>query len=432
MTRGQAIAGTAGLLLPTAVAAACGSALIAVSPEGLLAPRWWWAALIAAIVLGCIAIVVFRPAGDGLVMPIAGMLTVIGATVIARLEPPLSSNPNVPFDLLTRHLLSIGAGLAACVAIALAVRPVTLRRYKYTWLVLTLALLGLTILFGQDIRGARLWLRIGPVQVQPSELLRITLVAWLAGYLDERRDLIAIDPHDRRFRIPPIPHLLPIAGIGMVSVAALVLQNDLGTSLLLFGIALSMLYAATGSAAYVGIGLAGFAGLAAVAGQVAPRLGVRVQNWTDPWRDPLASGFQQVQSEYALSAGGLFGAGLGRGMPQAIPDVHTDFVLSAIGEELGLAGAVAVLLLLLLIAWRGFAIGLAAPDGFERLLAIGLSAGLAIQTLLIAGGVVRLIPLTGLTLPFVSFGGSSTVANWIIAGLLVSVSLSAGRPRQGP
>jgi cell division protein FtsW (lipid II flippase) len=427
VSRTQALARSASLLLPLAVAAAAGSALIAASPDGLLAPQWWWAGLLAGLGVACGAVAIARPAADQVLMPIAGMLTVVGSTVIARLEQPLLDNPNVPFDLLARHLISVAAGLLACVSIVLAVRPVTLRRYKYTWLVLTLALLALTILFGQDIRGARLWLRIGPVQVQPSELLRITLVAWLAGYLDERRDLIAPDPHGGRFRLPPIPYLLPIVGIGAVSVAALVLQNDLGTSLLLFGIALAMLYAATGAAAYVVIGLAGFAGLAVVAGQVAPRLAIRVQNWADPWRDPLASGFQQVQSEYALSAGGFFGAGLGRGMPDAIPDVHTDFVLSAIGEELGLAGTVAVLLLLLLLAWRGLVIGLGAPDGFDRLLAVGLSAGLAIQTLLIAGGVIRLLPLTGLTLPFVSFGGSSTVANWIIAGLLISVSLSARR-----
>lgn len=427
MTRSRSVWAAMGLLLPVAVAAACGSALIVVSPGGLVARQGWWAVLVAMLAAACVAVAAIRPAADGLVLAIASMLTVVGATVIARLEAPLLENPNVPFDLLSRHLASVAAGLVACVAIAVMVRPMMLRRYKYTWLMLTLLLLALTIVFGQDIRGARLWLRIGPVQVQPSELLRITLVIWLAGYLDERRDLIAPDPHGARFRLPPVQYLLPVAGIGAVSIAALVLQNDLGTSLLLFGIALAMLYGATGSTAYVAIGLGGFAGLAAIAAQVAPRLGVRVQNWANPWGDPLASGFQQVQSEYALSAGGLFGTGLGRGMPHAIPDVHTDFVLAAIGEELGLAGTVAVLLLLLLLAWRGFAIGLAAPDGFERLLAIGLGAGLAIQTLLIAGGVIRLIPLTGLTLPFLSFGGSSTVANWTIAGLLAAVSQAARR-----
>jgi cell division protein FtsW (lipid II flippase) len=283
-------------------------------------------------------------------------------------------------------------------------------------------LLALTILFGQEIRGARLWLRLGPLQFQPSELLRITLVAWLAGFLTERRDLIAPDPHGRRLRLPPIPYLLPMAGIGAVSVAALVLQNDLGTALLLFGIALAMLYAATGSGAYVWLGLIGFAGLAAVAGQAAPRLAIRVQNWADPWRDPLATGYQQVQSEYALSAGGMFGAGFGRGMPAAIPDVHTDFILSAVGEELGLAGTVALLLLAMLLAWRCFTIALVMPDGFERLLAAGLAAGLAIQTLLIVGGVIRLLPLTGLTLPFVSYGGSAMLANWVVVGLIAALS----------
>ncbi|MFM9106931.1 MAG: FtsW/RodA/SpoVE family cell cycle protein [Chloroflexota bacterium] len=432
MSRAAALADSLRLTAPAVVIVACGSALIAASRDGLLVSRWWWTVFAAAIVVAAGVVAVSRPAGDRLVIPIAATLAALGAVTIARLEAPLLDNPDVPFDLLARHLAATGAGVLACVAVALFVRPVTLRRYKYTWLALTLLLLALTILFGQEIRGARLWLRIGPVQIQPSELLRITLVAWLAGYLDERRDLIAPDPFAGRFRAPPVPYLAPIAGIGALSVAALVLQNDLGTSLLLFGIALGMVYAATGAAVYVWVGLAGFAGLAALAAQSAPRLGVRVQNWADPWRDPLASGYQQAQSDYALSAGGVFGTGLGNGMPGAIPDVHTDFVLSAIGEELGLVGTVAILLLLLLFAWRGLAIGLAAPDGFERLLAVGLASGIALQGLLIAGGVIRLIPLTGLTLPFVSFGGSSSVANWIIAGLLVSVSRTAGQRRPGP
>ena len=396
---------------------------MAASPDGLLSAGWWWAVPVSALVAGTLPLRVVRPRPDRLLLPIAGMLAVVGALAMARLEVPLLPNPDVPGDLLWRHLISIALGVATCIAIAIVLRqPVVLRRYKYTWLALTILLLLLTLLFGESIRGARLWFRVGPLQFQPSELLRITLAAWLAGYLDERRDLIAAEMRIGRLRVPPLPYLLPLAIVGMVAIAALLLQNDLGTALLLFGMTLALLFAATGSGAYVMLGAGGFALAAWIAAQVVPRLGIRVQNWADPWRDPLASGYQHVQSEYALASGGLFGAGLGRGTPQVIPDVHTDFVLSAIGEELGLAGTVAVLLLFALLAWRGLAIALALPDGFERLLAVGLAAALGIQTLLIVGGVIRLIPLTGLTLPFVSFGGSAMVSNFAILGLLLALS----------
>jgi cell division protein FtsW (lipid II flippase) len=206
------------------------------------------------------------------------------------------------------------------------------------------------------------------------------------------------------------------------SLVVLIVQNDLGSALLLFGIFLGMLYMATGRVLYVVVGLVTFA-LACWAAYLAfSRIGIRVQNWLDPWRDPLDSGYQQVQSDYALASGGFFGTGLGLGQPWYIPEVQTDFVFSAIGEELGLLGTLGILALYFLLTMRGYAIALSAPDGFQRLLAGGLTTAVGLQTLIIIGGVVRLIPLTGITLPFVSYGGSSLLTNFLIVGLLLSIS----------
>lgn len=406
-----------GLLLFPAVYCAAAAAI--------LGAQWlWWpvvpgAALAASLVLGF-----GMGKGDRVVLPMAALLAAIGTVTVARLEPTLLADPNVPGALLSRHLVSVGAGLAVLAGVVVLVRPEWIRRYTYTWMALAVVLLVAALVFGEEIRGARLWLRVGPLQVQPSEILRLALVVWLAGYLDRRRELVGAAAGVGT--AAALPYLAPIGVIGAASVAVLVLQNDLGTALLLFGVALAMLYAATGRGTYVALGAGTFAVAAWVAGLAVGRLAIRAQNWFDPWRDPLASGYQQVQSEYALAAGGVFGVGLGRGMPQAIPDVQTDFVLSAVGEEQGLLAVAVVLALLWLLVWRSIVVAMRAPDGFGRLLAIGLGAAFGVQALLIAGGVLRLLPLTGLTVPFVSYGGSAMVTNMAAVGLLLAVSRTSG------
>jgi cell division protein FtsW (lipid II flippase) len=229
-------------------------------------------------------------------------------------------------------------------------------------------------------------------------------------------------------RLPPIPYLAPMALMWAASLMVLVILNDLGSALLFFGIFLIMLYAASGRPIYVLSGFITFAIASWLAYVLFDRIGIRVQNWLDPWRDPLGSGYQQVQSDYALASGGLLGAGLGQGQPWRIPAVHTDYVFSAIGEELGLLGAVAVLALYLVLVMRGFAVALRSPDAFNRLFATGLAATIGLQALIIVGGVVRVIPLTGITLPFVSYGGSSLLTNCLIIGLLLRIS---GQQRAG-
>lgn len=369
--------------------------------------------------------------GDQQLLPITAALAGLGLLMIQRLHPDLAAIDPGYESLAVKQLVFLGVGLAILWASVTVFRPVNLlRRYKYTWLGLSYGLLIVTFLFGTEINGARLWLDVGPFQIQPSEIVKVTLVAFLAGYLDEKRDLLGpqaawtVGP----FRLLPLPYLAPMGLMWGSSLVVLIVQNDLGSALLLFGIFLGMLYMATGRVLYVVVGLLTFA-LACWAAYLAfSRIGIRVQNWLDPWRDPLDSGYQQVQSDYALSSGGLFGTGLGLGQPWYIPEVQTDFVFSAIGEELGLLGTLGVLGLYFLLTMRGYAIALSAPDGFQRLLAGGLTTAVGLQTLIIIGGVVRLIPLTGITLPFVSYGGSSLLTNFLIVGLLLSIS-DAGRHR---
>jgi cell division protein FtsW (lipid II flippase) len=287
--------------------------------------------------------------------------------------------------------------------------------------------MAVTVVIGQETYGARLWIEIGPVQFQPSELVKITLVIFLASYLDERREMLASPWYVGRIPLPPIPTLIPLGVMWGACIVILIVGNDLGASLLLFSIFLTMIYLATNQPSYVILGLVSFAVAAVILYQFFARIEIRVQNWLNPWADPLGIGYQQIQSDYAIASGGIFGVGFAQGEPWRIPAVNTDYVFSAIGEELGLLGTTATLLLLLLIAGRGLVIALRAPDGFSRLLAGGLAATLAIQTLIILGGVTRLIPLTGITLPFVSYGGSSLLMNFVIAGMLLAVS-STGIP----
>ncbi|MDQ3043743.1 MAG: putative lipid II flippase FtsW [Chloroflexota bacterium] len=360
--------------------------------------------------------------GDQILLPLTATLAGLGLLMIQRLHPDLVAQDAGYAGLAEKQLIYIVIGLLV-LWLTVIVRPLgLLRRYKYTWLLLSFGLLVSTIFLGSEINGAKLWIQIGPFQAQPSEIVKVTMVIFLAGYLDDKRDLIGSSWRVGMLTLPPVPYLLPMSLMWLASLMVLVLQNDLGAALLFFGVFLVMLYVASGRAVYVVVGLLSFALACWGAYQVFNRIGIRVQNWLDPWQDPLDVGYQQVQSDYALASGGLFGTGLGSGRPTFIPAVHTDFIFSAIGEELGLLGTLAVLALYFLLVMRGFAIALRARDSFARLVAAGLSSILALQTVIIIGGVVRLIPLTGITLPFVSYGGSSLLTNFLIVGLLLNIS----------
>ena len=415
------------LLIPPSLMAIVGLLTVFLVPRTEVDWTWsdiWVSLTYVALVYGIsLSFGLLGFAGDQVLLPVVATLACLGLLAVQRLHPTLAARGPVYAGLAEKQLIFIVAGFALLWTAAVGVRRLDwLRRYKYTWLVLSLGLLSLTFAFGEEINGARLWLSVGPFQGQPSEVVKITLVTFMAGYLEDKRDLVGSSWTDGPIHLPPLPYLLPTVLMGAASLAILVVQNDLGSALLFFGVFLTMLYVASGRVIYVTFGLLGFSLACWASYRFFDRIGIRVQNWLDPWRDPLVTGYQQVQSDFALAGGSVVGTGLGKGQPYHIPEVQTDFVFSALGEELGLVGSVAILALYLVLVLRGFAIGLAATSGFARLLAVGLSTTSALQTLVIIGGVVRLIPLTGITLPFISYGGSSLIANFIIVGLLLHIS----------
>jgi len=282
------------------------------------------------------------------------------------------------------------------------------------------------------VNGARLWVSLGPVGFQPSEFARIALIIFFAGYLAETRDLLAATSRTiLGVQIPALKYFGPVALVWAASLGLLVFEKDLGSSLLFFAVPLLMLYAATGRIAYVLLGTVLFTVGSLLAFLLFDHVKVRVRAWLDPWAYPDTDGFQILQSIFNIADGGLLGTGLGAGFAQTIPEVETDFVFSAIASELGLLGATAVLLAFLAFVYRGTKIALLAQDDASKLLAFGLTAMFAIQTLVIVGGVTKAIPLTGITLPFVSYGGSSVVGNFILTGLLLLISERAGRREEG-
>ncbi len=366
--------------------------------------------------------------GDQVLFPVVATLAGVGLLEIQRLNPVLIERGAGWANVAQRQVLFLAVGLLLLWGMIVFTRKLDwLRRYKYTWGFLGLGMMVVTMVAGEKVNGARLWLNLGFVTVQPSEIVKVLLVVFLAAYLDDYGDLIAGSYQLGPLRLPPIPYLLPMVVMWMASLAIVVLQNDLGTALLFFGIFLVMIYVATGRFLYIVVGLGSFAVGVYVAYHLFDRIAVRVQNWINPWADPLNAGFQQIQAEYSLAAGHIFGTGLGYGHPQYIPAVETDYIFAALGEELGLLGTIAIVALFLLLVARGSLIALRAERGFPQLLAVGLTTILALQTFIILAGTLRIIPLTGITLPFISAGGSSLLTNFIIIGLLLRISEPGAR-----
>ena len=367
------------------------------------------------------------PHSDVLLLPIVTLLTGLGLVMIFRLTYNVEGAQKLA---LTQAVwILIGSGALFLLVLFLRNNYDRLFDYKYLLAIAAVFLIASTFTpLGYTVNGARLWVDLGPVNFQPSEFSRIALVVFFAGYLAEKRDVLAAT--SRSFlgiQLPAIKYFGPVALVWAASLGLLVFEKDLGSSLLFFAVPLLMLYAATGRIAYVLLGGVLFCVGSFVTFLIFEHVQVRVQSWLDPWQDPDGTGFQILQSIFNIADGGLLGTGLGAGFAQTIPEVETDFVFSAIASELGLLGATAVLLAFLAFTYRGTKIALLAEDDASKLLAFGLTAMFAIQTLIIVGGVTKAIPLTGITLPFVSYGGSSVVGNFLLTGLLLLVSERAGR-----
>ncbi len=394
-----------------------------VSAESLTYGAFFLALYLAAHVVARICV----PYADPYLLPITALLTAVGVTMIYRLDE----------DDAGRQALwvVIGVGVFAFTLFALRRDYRILESYKYLFGISSVVLLALPALpgIGKTVNGARLWVDIGPVQFQPGELAKIFLIVFLAGYLRDKREVLA------QGRLKDLGPLLVIWGAAML---VLVQTRDLGSALLYFGIFLGMLYVATGRVLYVAGGLVLFVGGAAFVYQSISHVHNRVTIWLQPWTDePVfcaqtgeqalrqdCGSFQLVKSLYSIANGGFGGTGLGRGTftstsgDPIIPSLNTDFIYSAIAQELGLVGACGLLLVYMVFVARGMRISLLAQDGFSKLLAAGLTFGFALQTFIIVGGVLRVIPLTGITLPFVSYGGSSVVANFLLLAMLLLIS----------
>ncbi|TME13269.1 MAG: hypothetical protein E6I65_01300 [Chloroflexi bacterium] len=373
---------------------------------------------------------------DQILLPTVGLLGGIGLLLMIRLPQDLAGRLG---GLAQTQLLWLVIGLTIVVLLAIAVRnDVWLRRYKYTWAAVGVGLLLLTFVFGRDINGARLSLTIGPFSGQPSELLKVILVVFLAGYLSENRPLLQEESTRLGpFRLPPLPYLAPMVAMWAIALGIVIVQRDLGAALLFFAVFLLLLYVSTARFSFVVLGLAAFVVGAGLLYFVFDHVRTRIDIWVDPFADPTGAGFQVVQALHAFARGGLIGTGLGAGLPSIagrppIPALHTDFPFAALGEELGLVGILAVLGLYLVLVERGLRIASAAQDEFRAILAAGLSLVIGVQAFIIAAGNLKLIPLTGITLPFVSYGGSSLLANSVIVGMLIALSERTREPLPPP
>lgn len=356
------------------------------------------------------------PRANPLLLPLVGLLNGIGYVFVARLDTHLAG----------LQALWTAIGVAAyVVTLVLVRRAADLDRYRYLFALVGMALLVLPLapVVGRTINGARLWVRVGPLSFQPVELAKIALAVFFCSYLVEKAEVLAVGTQRwGPFMAPQLRHFGPLLAAWGVSMLIMIGERDVGFSLLFLTAFVALLWIATGRAIYLGFGTALFAAGAVVASKLFGHVHERIQIWVNPWPYASTKGYQIVQALFALAAGGIGGTGLALGSPQRIPVVASDFIFAAIGEELGLLGTAAVITAFVLLVGTGMRIALAAVRRFDKLLAAGLTAIVGLQAFFIMAGVTRLLPLTGVTLPFVSYGGSSLVANYIIVAVLARIS----------
>jgi cell division protein FtsW (lipid II flippase) len=373
------------------------------------------------------AIRAWSPNAIPYLLPLASTIAAIGFVEVYRLDRSLAS--------LQRWWLAVAAGIAVTFLWAIRRTGVDpLRRYRYIFLLIAMSLLMLPLLpsngplplRGLEVNGSRLWVRVSVGDVlrfQPGEIAKLLLVVFLASFLSERQTALSVSA--RRigsFRLPEPRQLVPVGIAWLASFGVLIYQRDLGASLLLFSAFIVMLYMATNRGAYLGLGMALFGAGVVGAWTQFDHVQRRVSAWIDPFADYEGAGYQVAQGLFALGTGSLSGSGLGLGRPDLIPAAATDYVFAAVAEELGLAGSVVVIAAYALLVATGFGIALRSRDLFRKLLAAGLSFVLGLQTVLILAGVTRLMPVTGITLPFMSYGGSSLVSNFLLLALLARIS----------
>jgi peptidoglycan glycosyltransferase len=373
---------------------------------------------VVAALLGAAHIATRRlaPEADGMLLPLAALLNGLGYVMIARLDHKLAG----------LQALWTALGVGAFIATLLVVRRVRdLERYRYTFMLLGIGLLLMPLVpgIGQNINGSRIWVRVAGSSFEPGEIAKIVLAIFFASYFIEKRELMSVAT--RRvgpLMVPDIKYFGPVVLAFLVALGVIFFERDIGLALLFFVVFVVMLWTATARSFYLSICGVLLAFGAYLSYTTMQHVRDRVAIWLDPWTRANTTGYQVIQSWYALAAGGLAGTGLSLGSPQRIPAVATDFIFSAIGEELGLLGTTAIVAAFMLMVGAGLRIAARADSPFEKLLATGLSTIIGVQAFFIIGGNIRLVPLTGVTLPFVSYGGSSLIANFVVLALLLRIS----------
>lgn len=371
---------------------------------------------------------------DGLMLPLAFLLNGLGIAMIYRLDLAEVAGGGSDVYALRQVWLSCFAMLIAAAVIRWVPDHLTLRRFPFISGLAALVLLVLPAapVIGRTVNGATLWVGINEISFQPGEIAKILLAIFFAGYLVSRQSSLAeIGSRVLGMRIPRAKDLGPVLLFWFASLAVLVIQRDLGTSILYFGLFLVMIYAATGRGFYIGAGLVMIVSGTLVASRLFDYVGNRFNSWLNPFApenyNAIGGSYQLVQGIFGIAHGDVIGTGLGGGFPQLIPLAESDFIFAALGEELGLAGIFVLLAVYLLIVYRGLRVSNSHPDEFSKLLALGLSFIIGLQVFVVAGGVMGLLPLTGLTMPFLAAGGSSLLANWSIIALLLIISDSSLR-----
>ncbi len=415
-------------LLGAMLLAASAVALVDVGTGTAFDPTLSWelGALAFLVVILHVVLRVAAPDADPFIAPIAVLLGGVGIAEIHRIDIADAASGWDAFA--TRQVVWTAIAIALAVATLLVVRNHrALARYRYLAMLVGIVLLVLPMLpgIGKEVNGARLWVELGPMSFQPGEFAKVALAIFFAGYLvTARESLSMVGPRVLGMRLPRGRDLWPILVVFAASMLVLIIQRDLGTALLYFGLFLGMLYVATGRVSWVVIGVLLFVGGALVASRFLGYVSNRFASWLDAFNPEYSDdqSYQLVTGLFGQAAGGMFGTGLGRGRPDLTPLAESDFIVAALGEELGLVGIFAILALLLLFVGRAFRIGFSGTDDFGRMLAVGLGFAFALQVFVVVGGVTRVIPLTGLTTPFLAAGGSSLVANWIIVALLLRLS----------
>jgi cell division protein FtsW (lipid II flippase) len=374
------------------------------------------AVIFGLLLVAHIGMRLLAPEADPILLPVAGLLNGIGYVFIARIDKHLAG----------LQAVWTGIGIAAFLLVLAVVRHARdLERYRYSFALLGAGLLLLPLIphLGVDINGARLYVHFGPVNFEPAEISKILLAVFFASIMVERADVLRSGTRRiGRFLVLDPKYLAPVLLAWGFSLVVLTAENDLGSSFLFFALFIGMLFVATGRYAYLGLGTGLFVGGAALALKFIGHAQSRVQGWLNPWPHYSGSGYQILNGWFGIAAGGVFGVGPGQGSPGLIPEAPTDFIFAVIAEELGLFGATALLIGFLVMVGSGLRVAIRTRRPFEKLLATGLSMILGVQAFVIVGGVTRLIPLTGITLPFVSYGGSSLVANYILIALLLRIS----------